>query len=88
MSNQNETKTGQLGQNLPVLTGPVSARPNVGRYSLPASFASQLIAARDRLGVQRTRRVTSASLASNAYVSGGKIAVKRMPNGYVRTLVV
>lgn len=57
-------------------------------YGLPAGFASQLLAARDRLGVRRFENKSPAGLASNAYLQGGRIAVKRMPNGYVRTLVV
>lgn len=73
---------------LPVLAGPVTPRETVSRYSLPASFASQLIAARDRMEVQRARRTAPPEIASDAYRRGGRIAVKRMPKGYVRTLLV
>jgi hypothetical protein len=46
-----------------------------------------LLAERDRLPPQRSRRRGSAEGAIGAYAEGSKVAVKRMPMGY-RTSIV
>lgn len=87
MTKQQDQSGSDTG-NLPVLYVPQFASRNADRFALPSSFASQLLASRDRLAVRSAQNMSPANLASNAYAKGGKIAVKRMPNGYVRTLVV
>lgn len=72
----------------PVFYKPGKADRRVDPFGLPADLASQMLAARARLGLQQQTRLSPSALASDAYVKGGRIAVKRMPNGYVRTLVV
>lgn len=88
MSKQFDDKDEHSTGNLPVIYVPRAAPHQADRYAMPASFASQLMASRDRMALRGGTNVLPANMASNAYVKGGKIAVKRMPNGYVRTLVV
>lgn len=78
-----ETKTGGL----PVLIGAPRPRPSLQRNQTAAAFVSQLLAERDHLPPQRSRRRGSAEGAIGAYSNGAKIAVKRMPMGY-RTSIV
>jgi hypothetical protein len=49
-----------------------------------ADFVSQLIVERDRL----PSRDESVGVALGAYTAAGKIAVRRMPAGYRKTVVV
>ena len=72
---------------LPVTLEPASQRPSLMRFAPSAAFVSQLIAARDRLPPQRERRTASVDRAVGAYRSGAVIAVKRMPEGYRKTVV-
>lgn len=78
-----DTKTGGL----PVLVGAPTPRPSLQRNQTAAAFVSQLLAERDRLPPQRSRRRGSAEGAIGAYAAGAKVAVKRMPMGY-RTSIV
>jgi len=87
MANEFDTQGTRRPRNLPVVSGR-QAVANPGRYALPASFASQLIANRDRMAARRPRELTPASQATSAYLSGARITVKRMPAGYNRTLWV
>lgn len=73
---------------LPVLTEPGRPRPSLARSQTGAAFVSQLLAARANLQPQRQRRRTSAEGAVGAYADGAKVAVKRMPAGYRKTVVV
>lgn len=88
MSSETGSKSVGATPNLPVVYVPEFATRNADRFALPSSFASQLLASRDRMAVRSAQHMSPANLASDAYTKGGKIAVKRMPNGYVRTLVV
>lgn len=88
MSRQYNQRTGQSGTRAQLLNAPGGLDRRADPFALPASIASQLLASRGRLAIQRLDHKSPASLAANAYVMGGKIAVKRMPNGYVRTLIV
>ena len=72
---------------LPVALAPAAPRPSLASFAPSAAFVSQLIAARDRLPPQRERRTASAARAVGAYRSGAGIAVKRMPEGYRKTVV-
>lgn len=72
---------------LPVLVGPPAARPRLASHAPTAAFISQLIAARDRLPPQRERRRASVDRAVGAYAQGAVIAVRRMPEGYRKTVL-
>lgn len=87
MANQFDTQPQAENRNLPAVIGPRPAR-RPSRFALPASFASQLIAARDRMAPQRARRLAPAGVAADAYRTGSTITVRRMPAGYTRTLTV
>lgn len=78
-----DTKAGGL----PVLVGAARPRPSLQRNQTAAGFVSQLLAERDNLPPQRSRRRGSAEGAIGAYADGAKVAVKRMPMGY-RTSIV
>lgn len=88
MSRQFDQRTAGSGARSPVYFRPGQPDRRADPYGLPAGFASQLLAARERLGARQFENRSPASLASNAYVKGGRVSVKRMPNGYVRTLIV
>lgn len=88
MSRQLNQRATESATNAPLLNAPGGLDRRVDPFALPASFASQLLASRERMAVHRLEISSPAHLASNAYDKGGRIAVKRMPNGYVRTLVV
>ena len=82
--NDNRAKT---GTGLPVpIEAPAVRLPVRGAAS--ANFVSQLLAARDRLETQRPLRRASVTTALDAYRAGSGIAVRRMPQGYRRTIVV
>jgi hypothetical protein len=72
---------------LPVALAPAGPRPSLAHSAPSAAFVSQLIAARDRLPPQRERRTASVERAVGAYRSGAGIAIKRMPEGYRKTVV-
>lgn len=77
-----DTNRANAKQTLPAIIGAPRPGPSLSRYSLPASFASQLIASHQHLPIQRERRRAPASAAQNAYANGLTITVKRMPAGY------
>ncbi len=87
----NSTKTARPAANqnspakpntLPVCTSPATPRPSLMRNKIPASFLSQLIAERNRLAIQRPKRRAPVSLATRAYNTARRIAIKRMPTGF------
>ncbi len=88
MSRQIEQRSEGSGARSPVYYRPGQPDRRADPFGLPAGFASQLLAARERLGVRQYENKSPAGMAASAYVKGGRIAVKRMPNGYVRTLIV
>lgn len=57
-------------------------RPSLLRNETPAAFVSQLLAARNQLPPQRSRRRGTSEGAIGAYADGARVAVKRMPMGY------
>jgi hypothetical protein len=73
------------GRALVALSRPDAAPSNRGAPE--AAFVSQLIAERDHLPPQRTKRRAAVSDAVGAYDHGSKIAVVRLPAGYRTTLV-
>jgi hypothetical protein len=80
---QSETSIG-----LPVSTGEQGTRPSLAHSAPNVEFVSQLIAARDRMSVQRQRRRDTPEAAASAYRKGARIAERRMPVGYRTTVVV
>lgn len=78
-----DTKAGGL----PVRVGAARPRPSPHRTETAATFVSQLLAERDHLPPQRSRRRDTPEGAIGAYADGAKVAVKRMPMGY-RTSIV
>jgi hypothetical protein len=72
---------------LPVVVTPRTAG-SMARILPGAGFLSQLIAARERLPVQRQRRRASVAVAISSYGATREQAVRRLPPGYGRTLVV
>jgi hypothetical protein len=72
---------------LPVALEPTTRRPSFPAFAPSAAFVSQLIATRDRLPPQRERRLANVDRAVGAYRTGAGIAVKRMPEGYRKTVV-
>lgn len=82
MSDSAAENRAEMTRNLPVLVGPASARPSLARYQVPASFVSQLLAARQRVDSQRARNRAPAAVAVSAYRAGSAISVRRMPAGY------
>lgn len=78
-------KTGQKGiASLPAVIELV--RPVRG--ITPAPFLSQLLAERGRLEPQREKRRAPVNQAVDAYRVGGNITLRRMPQGYRKTLVI
>ncbi|KKB10997.1 hypothetical protein VE25_14485 [Devosia geojensis] len=73
---------------LPVPVEPRQPRPSLARSSPAAAFLSQLIAARSRLEPQKEMRRAPVDIALDAYSTGAKITVRRMPKGYRKTLVI
>ena len=72
---------------LPMLIGVARPRPSLLRNPTTAAFVSQLLAERNHLAPQRQRRRGSAEGAIGAYADGARVAVKRMPMGYRKTVV-
>lgn len=85
---QNDTKTGTSpSRNLPLpLTG-ATARPSLARSATLSPFLSQLIAERQHLMNQRQRRRASIETALGAYDRGSNISVRRVPQGYRKTVL-
>ena len=73
---------------LPVPVTVAGPRPSLAWSAPTAAFVSQLIAAREHLPSQRERRTASVDRAVGAYRQGAGIAVRRMPEGYRKTVVV
>ena len=69
-------------KNLPMCLEPARPRPSLVRYKVPAQFLSQLIAERNRLATQTSKRRAPVSLATKAYNTARHIAIKRMPTGF------
>ena len=76
-----------LSPGLPVATEPRRPRPSLARSQTAAAFVSQLLAARASLPPQRQRRRGTNEGAIGAYAAGAKVAVKRMPAGYRKSVV-
>ena len=76
-----------FGSQLPVPVTTAGPRPSLAWSAPTAAFVSQLIAARDHLPPQRERRTASVDRAVGAYRQGAGVAVKRMPEGYRKTVV-
>jgi hypothetical protein len=73
---------------LPMVIEAAAPRPSLRRNQTMASFVSQLLAARENLAPQRQRRRNTVAGALGAYSAGASITVKRMPQGYRKTVVV
>jgi hypothetical protein len=71
---------------LPVPLMATGARPSLARSAPVAAFVSQLLAARERLPVQRPSHTDSLDAALGAYGRGASIAVRRLPKGYRTSL--
>lgn len=80
-----ETETRQT--QLPVPVTAAGPRPSLAWSAPTAAFVSQLIAAREHLPSQRERRTASVDRAVGAYRQGAGITVRRMPEGYRKTVV-
>jgi hypothetical protein len=52
------------------------------RVAPDSAFVSQLIAERDHMAPQRTRRRATVGVAVGAYDTGSRIAIRRLPPGY------
>ena len=78
------------GRNLPVLFGSQQERrrpqPTRTDTRVSSDFASQLIAARDRLPVQRQKRRASEGDALRVYDHTARLSERRMPVGYRLTV--
>jgi hypothetical protein len=70
-----------------VTTVEADRTPPIG-FMPPASFVSQLIASRDRLAAQQSRRPSPLSPAIAAYRDGERRAVRRLPQGFFRSAEV
>ena len=86
MSDLEQSETTIAG--LPLVMGPAAPRPSLARTTPAAAFVSQLIAARDRLQPQRERNLETNTGAVGAYGRGARIAERRMPLGYRKTMLV
>ena len=80
---ENETQ----GSNLPAVITASAPRPSLAWSAPTAAFVSQLIAARDHMPTQRVRRTATIERAVGAYSQGSLVAVRRMPEGYRKTVV-
>jgi hypothetical protein len=70
---------------LVVVTAQRSDAPHLCRLNLDSGFVSQLIAERDHLPSQRTRRRASVGTAIAAYDQGERRDARRLPQGFFRT---
>ena len=85
---ENDTDRDNSLVGLPTLIEANGARPSLARTAPTAAFVSQLIAARDRLSPQRARHSDSPAGAVGAYGRGARMAERRMPHGYRKTMLV
>lgn len=76
-----------LRPGLPVPTSPAGPRPSLARSAAGAAFVSQLLAARAHVPAQRARRRGTAEGAIGAYGSTARLAERRMPPGYRKTVL-
>jgi hypothetical protein len=74
-------------ERLPAPIEVVPSRPFYGDISPTAAFVSQLLAERQHLQPQRSKRRSTPLEASAAYATGKTISVRRLPAGYRRTIV-
>ena len=88
MAEDDSREQGEPEFKLPVPAEPRSPRPSLARSSTAAAFLSQLIAARSRLEPQKELRRAPVGIALDAYSTGARITVRRMPKGYRKTLVI
>lgn len=77
-----------LRSGLPVPLTEATPRPSLARSAPTAAFVSQLIASRDHMPTQRPRRTNSVDNALGAYNRGATIAVRRLPQGYRKSVNV
>lgn len=73
---------------LPLVQHQSAARPSLARSVPDAAFISQLLAARAHLPPQRARRIGTAEGAVGAYGQTARLAQRRMPMGYRKTILV
>ncbi|MCP8882653.1 hypothetical protein NIM87_04015 [Devosia sp. XJ19-1] len=85
MSDLAQSETPRPG--LPMVLAPAAPRPSLARSAPAAAFVSQLLAARAALPTQRARRRGTAEGAIGAYGHTARIAERRMPQGYRKTIV-
>jgi hypothetical protein len=78
----------ETGAGLPVPLEVRAPRPSLTRSTPQAAFVSQLLAARQRTDLQRIRRRAPVNTAVDAYRAGSVITVRRLPQGYRRTVIV
>ena len=83
MDDNDEAITG-----LPATLEAAPQRPSLVRTETTAAFVSQLLAERNRLPPQRTRRRESPQGAIGAYTTSASMGTKRMPAGFRKTVVV
>jgi hypothetical protein len=81
------TESETIKSGLPMALEPAGARPSLARSETAAAFVSQLLAARANLAPQRLRRRGTNEGAIGAYADSAKVAVKRMPAGYRKSVV-
>lgn len=70
------------GRNLPVCFGTPQERRPFHQARIKSDFASQLIAARDQLPVQRQRRRAGEDIVLTAYDRTARFSERRLPLGY------
>ena len=87
-SSDNSSDTGQFVPGLPVPLAAPAPRPSLERSATTAAFVSQLLAERNRLAPQRARRRGSVEGALGAYAQSASMGVRRLPQGYRKTVVV
>lgn len=82
-----ENGTAKKVFSLPVPAEAPRQRLRLATPDASVDFLSQLIAEHQHLPPQRERRRAPVGEAVDAYANGGKIAVRRMPAGYRKTIV-
>ena len=87
-NNENSNDTPQFEPGLPMLITQPAPRPSLQRSATTAAFVSQLLAERNRLTPQRSRRRGSVEGALGAYAESARMGVRRLPQGYRTTVVV
>jgi hypothetical protein len=75
------------GNTLPMVLEPQRPRPTLARLTPKAAFLSQLIAGRQHLAAGLQRRQPPPAQAVDAYASGARITISRLPPGYRRTVL-